>query len=225
MFRVMLAIVRKDLTLLGLRGGAFIQAILLGLILIFVFSLAKEVGQTISAQHAASVFWLSSLFGQILLFNQLYALEEVQGQRLALLTMDVPCQTIYLAKALAAFLLLCLAQAIFWPAGLIFLGQELPQNLLGSFLGIISVDLGICALGSILGALSRGQAVRESLLTILLFPLLMPQLLAAISLHTQTQTGDWLASSHWFYLTFAYDAIFLSAGLLLFPFIYTGDEE
>ena len=220
----MLAIIRKDLALLGLRGGAFLQAILLGLILIFVFSLAQEAGQTISPQHAACVFWLSSLFGQILLFNQLYALEEVHGQRLALLLLDAPAQTIYLAKALAALILLILAQLVFWPAGLIFLAQDLPQDFLGSILGVISVDLGICALGSILGALSQGQAVRESLITILLFPLLTPLLLAAISLQTQMQIADWSASSHWFFLTLAYDAIFLSAGLLLFPFIYSGDE-
>ena len=221
----MLAIIRKDLTILALRGGAFLQAILLGLILIFVFSLSREAGQTISAQHFACVFWLASLFGQILIFNQLYALEENHGQRLALLLLPAPSQAIYLAKALAALILLLMAQIIFWPAGLIFLGQELPKDLLGTILGLIAVDLGICAQGSILGALSQGQAVRESLLTILLLPLLTPLLLAAIRLQTELQSTNLLSVSHWFYLTLAYDAIFLSAGLLLFPFIYTGDEE
>lgn len=83
----------------------------------------------------------------------------------------------------------------------------------------------MCALGSLLGALAQGQAARESLLSIVLFPLLTPLLLSGIGVGAQTLgaaspdgPGGWLS------VACAFDAVFLGAGLLLFSFIYTGDE-
>ncbi|MBQ7585316.1 MAG: heme exporter protein CcmB [Desulfovibrionaceae bacterium] len=218
------AILLKDLTLLGLRAGAFIQALLLGLILIFVFSLSQGVGETLSAQNSACVFWLSSLFGQVLLFNQLYNLEEVNRSSLALLLRPSPPQSIYLAKTLAGLILLILAQLIFLPASIIFLGQNLPQSIIYLLVNIILIDLGLAALGSLLGALAQGQSARESLLSILLFPLLTPLLLAGISLQTHAYTLNQPLPMNWLSLALSFDAIFLSAGLLLFPYIYNGED-
>ena len=75
MLRLTLAVARKDLSLTLARGSGLIQALLLGLLLLFVFSLSQGIGERMSPQAAAAVFWLSSAFCQVLIFNQLYALE------------------------------------------------------------------------------------------------------------------------------------------------------
>jgi len=59
------ALVRKDLQLIFLGGGGLVQAILLGLLLIFVFSLATPVGEKVLPQAAAAIFWLASSFALI----------------------------------------------------------------------------------------------------------------------------------------------------------------
>ncbi|MBQ9536513.1 MAG: heme exporter protein CcmB [Desulfovibrionaceae bacterium] len=218
--KFLIALFAKDLSILGLKGGALAQALLLGLVLIFLFSLAQEPGQTLSLQNAACVFWLSSLFGQVLIFNQLYALEEQQATRTCLLLLPFSITWVYLAKTLTGLCLLLISQSLFLPASLIFLGQSLPAHSLALILYILIIDLGICALGSLLGALAQGQAARESLLSILLFPLLTPLLLAGISLHTQAYSPT---TSNWLSLALAFDAIFFSVCLWLFPFIYTDE--
>ena len=82
MLRLTLAVARKDLALTLARGSGLIQALLLGLLLLFVFSLSQGIGERMSPQAAAAVFWLSSAFCQVLIFNQLYALEEANNARL-----------------------------------------------------------------------------------------------------------------------------------------------
>ena len=224
MFAVARAMLRKDCSLLLGRGGNILHAVLLGLIVIVVFSLAQETGTPFSPREAATIFWLSSLFCVVLLATELFSLEESQKTREALVLLPVPVQAVYLGKALAAFLLLLLAQCVLVPATLIFLGQSFPGDMADGLLGLLLVDTGIAAVGSLLGALSRGQAARESLLSILLFPLLMPLLLSGISVHATCFGQAGVDTSQWFSIAIAFDAVFLGAGFFLFPFLFTGED-
>ena len=63
MLKLALALARKDLSL-ALRGAGLVQSILLGLLLVFMFSLSQKTGEIASGQTAAAIFWLSSLFCQ-----------------------------------------------------------------------------------------------------------------------------------------------------------------
>jgi heme exporter protein B len=81
----------------------------------------------------------------------------------------------------------------------------------------------MAVLGSLLGALAR-SATRGAFLGILLFPLQIPLFLAGISLGAAAFSANPPpAPSAWFGLLLAFDGIFLAAGLLLFPHIYTGE--
>ncbi|WP_297140112.1 heme exporter protein CcmB [uncultured Desulfovibrio sp.] len=220
-----LTVARKDLLLTFTRGSGLVQGLLLGLLLLFVFSLSQGVGERMSPQGAGAVFWLGSTFCQVLIFNTLYALEEANGARLGLLLAPAPIQAVWLGKALAGLLLLLVAQMFFLPAAVVFLSQEIGALWPVGLGTLLLVDVGMCALGSLLGALSQGGAARESLLSIVLFPLLVPLLLAGIGVAAQVfgaPAPDGPAS--WIGLAAAFDGVFLAAGLLLFGFMYSGDE-
>lgn len=219
------AIAAKDLRLVLAGGQGLSQAALLGLLLIFVFSLATPVGQTMPAQGAAAVFWLSSAFGLVLVFNTLYGLEEGSGARIGLLLAPVPVHAVWLGKALAGLALLLMIQVVFGPAVVVFLGQDVQGAVLPVLATVLAVDWGLVVLGSLLGALSQGQAGRESLLSIALFPLLIPVLLAGIrigaGLFAPAADGE---ASGWLGLVFGFDAMFTAAAVVLFPFVFTGEE-
>ena len=214
-----LTVARKDLLLTFTRGSGLVQGLLLGLLLLFVFSLSQGVGERMSPQGAGAVFWLGSAFCQVLIFNTLYALEEANGARLGLLLAPAPIQAVWLGKALAGLLLLLVAQMFFLPAAVVFLSQEIGALWPVGLGTLLLVDVGMCALGSLLGALSQGGAARESLLSIVLFPLLVPLLLAGIGVAAQVfgaPAPDGPAS--WIGLAAAFDGVFLAAGLLLCAF-------
>lgn len=224
MLKAALLIARKDLGLTLGRGG-LVQPLLLGFLLLFVFSLSLLPGQRMSAQGAAAIFWMASAFCQVLIFSNLYAQEEANGQRQGLILAPVPVQAVWLGKALAGLCLLLAAQALFVPATIVFLGQTVtPLWPLG--LGILLlVDAGIAAAGSLLGALSQGQAGRESLLSIVLFPLLVPLFLGGIRLWSAVFSGASAdGASSWVGIAVAFDAIFVAAALVLFPALYNAEE-
>lgn len=220
MIRAALLIARKDSRLSFSSAGALPQAMLLGLLLIFVFSLSKDVGEKVSPREAAAIFWLGSVFCQILIFNSLYALEETNSARECLLLSDAPPQAIWLGKALAGLGLLCLAQMVYIPAAIVFLGQAFWGPLAPGLAALALGNAGLCALGSFLGALGQGSGGRESLLTIILFPLLIPLLLCAISLGARTLGAPEASESSWIGLGCAFDAIFTGASLCLFGHLY-----
>lgn len=226
MLKCAFALCCKDLKLTLARGAGLMQALLLGLLLIFLFSLSLNAGDRLSPQAASAMFWLASAFCQVLIFNMLYAVEEEAHARFGLVLLPSPIQSIWLGKALAGLVLLAAAQAIFIPAVFVFLGQNLGDFWREALLGIVLGDIGMAASGSLLGALSVGRGGRESLLSIVLFPLMIPLLLSGVrivslGIDPDPVTDDML---RWLALGVAFDGLFLSAGLLLFPFVYSGDD-
>lgn len=225
MIRAALCLAGKDLRLVIIRGGGLAQAALLGLILLFLFSLARSPGEVFSPQAAATIFWMATLFCQVLLSNTLFSLEEVNGARLGLILSPAPIQAVWLGKALAGGLLLLTVQLVFIPATVVFLGQSVQGAWLVGLGGLLLVDLGLVAMGTLLGALAQGQAARESLLSVLLFPLLVPVLLAGVRLCTAALSpeppGDLMP---WLGLVCGFNALFAAAALILFPFIYSGSD-
>lgn len=225
MLKSAMLIAAKDFKLSFFRASSLFQAFILGLILVFVFSLSRETGELTSAQAASTIFWLASVFCQVLIFSNLYGIEENNGARFGLLLAPIPAQSIWLGKGLCGLLLLLLSQIVFLPACVIFLGQELGAFWLQGLLTLLLTDLGIVALGSLLGVLAQGQGGRESMLSILLFPLLIPVLLAGIkSGAVAFSSSPILDSANWFAIAAAFDAIFLALGLILFPFLLRGDD-
>lgn len=224
MLKFAAAIAAKDLRIMASGPGALTQALLLGLLLIFIFSIAKGPGEVTSPQEGAAIFWLSSAFCQTLVFNQLYAIEETCQSRQGLILAQAPIQGIWLGKACAGLILLLFGQCFYLPGLVIFLAQGFSGPRLPGLGGLVLADIGMASLGSLLGALAQGQSGRESLLSIVLFPLLLPLLLAAISLGSLSLGGGSTDASQWLGIGAAFDAIFIAAGLVLFGFLYQGEE-
>lgn len=223
--RVVLAIFLKDIRLMLADCGNLLESLLLGLLLIFIFSLAQAPGKVCDTHEAAAIFWLASVFCQLLIFNQLYAIEEVNLSRVGLLLASEFPQAIWIGKALAGFVLLLLAQIFFFPGLMIFLGQEVYGDAARLIGAIFLTDIGLAIVGALLGATPQGNGARSSLVTILVFPLLIPLLLAGIgllqaSLSKESSGELW----DWWGIGIAFDAIFIGAGIFLFGFVYQGED-
>jgi len=218
-------ITSKDLKLSVSGGQGLVQAVLLGLLLIFMFSLSKPLGGQISAQAAGAIFWLASAFGLVLVFNDLFAIEEANGARIGILSSPVPVHSVWIGKGVAGLSLLLISQLVFLPATVAFLGQTIHGPWWLLFVTLVAADIGLVVIGALLGALSQGQAARESLLSVIVFPLLLPVLLAGITLFGMCFSPDGADGfDSWLGLIFAFDALFAGSGLFLFPFVYSGEE-
>lgn len=89
---------------------------------------------------------------------------------------------------------------------------------------VVSVDLGLCILGGLVGAMGHGQGAKDALLTIIVFPLQIPLLLGGIRIGVGLMQGEDLAGlGDWFGLVLAFDAVFAGAALFLFPHVFRGE--
>ena len=230
MIRAALAVARKDFSIVFSGGFAWLHTLLLGCMVIFIFSLALggplAFGDNGKNTHetVAAIFWLASLICQSMTFNSVYALEETHGQRAALVLARVPIQAVWLGKALAGFVLVFFSQFFLVAAVLLFLGGTVTGPWLEAVGMILLVDIGMSCLGSLLGAISRGASGWESLFGLALFPLSTPLLLCGIRLGVAALAGySEPNAGQWFMLATGFTLIFAAAGLFLFPLIYRAD--
>ena len=219
-----LAIARKDLKLAFAGGQGPVQAVLLGLLLVFIFSLSAAPGEHFSPQQAMAIFWLCSSFAVVLTFSLLFRFEEENDTATALLLSPLPVQGLWLGKTMAGLALLLLCQVFFFPAALVFLGLDPGGNPGGLVAMVLAVDAGLCILGGLIGAMGHGQGAKDALLTIIVFPLQIPLLLGGIRIGVGLMQGGTLAAQgEWFGLVLAFDAVFAGAALFLFPHVFRGE--
>ena len=195
MIRSCLAVMGKDLRLAFAGGQGPVQAVLLGLLLVFIFSLSAAPGDRFSAQQAMAIFWLCSSFAVVLIFSLLFRFEEENDTATALLLSPMPVQGLWLGKTLAGLALM-----------------------------VLGVDAGLCILGGLIGAMGHGQGAKDALMTIIVFPLQVPLLLGGIRIGVGLMQGQALAGvGDWFGLVLAFDAVFAGAALFLFPHVFRGE--
>lgn len=222
-----LTIVAKDLRLACGNGQGPVQAVLLGLLLVFIFSLSAAPGERFAVQQAMAIFWLCSSFSVVLIFSLLFRFEEENDTATALLLAPLPVQSLWLGKTLAGLVLLAACQIFFFPAAVVFLGVDLRGDAGLVALMLLGVDAGLCVLGGLIGAMGHGQGTRDAFLTIIVFPLQIPLLLGGIRIGTGLLSGAAVSGASgvadWFGLVFAFDAVFAGAALFLFPHVFRGE--
>jgi heme exporter protein B len=218
--RQVAALVRKDLTLeLRTRErlmamGAF--AVLAGVL----FSYALDPTLVRPGDVASGFIWLTVVFGGLLGVGRTFALEEEEGAIHGVLLSPIPRDAVYLAKVLSNFVLVGLAVILVLLVFGLFFGLQLRGNpvLLGGVVGLGA--LGFVAITTLFAAISHRTTMGDTLLPILVFPLLVPVVIYGASATARIFAGrppDEITGSLRMLAAFAIVA--LGGGASLFRFV------
>ncbi len=217
------AIVWKDVVTERRSKAGFysVSALALTILVLFGFALGPE-AQTLR-DAAAGALWLAALFAGVLAFSRSYQIELENGALEQLLQYPGPRWTIYAGKLLANLIFVGLLLVIVTVAGIVLFQVPIPAAW-PRIIGVLALGvLGLVTLGTFYAAMSSRIRAREVLLPLLLFPMLVPVLLAAMSASKALLTGDLMhEAGAWTQLLIAYDLIFLIATLLAFDHIIEG---
>lgn len=217
-----LTVTAKDLRLAFAKARP-VQAVLLGLLLVFIFSLSAEPGQHFSAQQGMAIFWLCSSFSVVLIFSLLFRFEEENDTATALLLSPLPVQGLWLGKTLAGLVLLAMCQFFFFPAAVVFLALDLRADVGLMVLLLLGVDAGLCILGGLIRpwamVMARGTRFDHHRLP----PCKIPLLLGGIRVGSGLAGTPLDGATDWFGLIFAFDAVFAGAAFFLFPHVFRGE--
>ena len=212
----------KDLRIELRSLDAFVSMLFFSLLVVVLFSIAFDPHGDFSRDIAGGVLSVATMFASVSALNQAWAREirhqVIDAQRMA----PTPGAELYLAKVIANFLFVTIVQIILAPIFLIMYNLHIEGQ---AWLLFLVLPLGTWALvgnGVFFAALSIRSRNRELLLSLILFPIFIPALLAMVRATTSILTGDG-DPNLWIKLLLGYDIVFTTTCLLLFETILNAE--
>ncbi len=217
------AIAWKDLTTERRSKAGFnsVAALAVTILLLFGFALGPDSAAVRAA--APGALWLSALFAGVLAFNRSYQVELDGGALEPLLMYPGSRRAIFVGKLMANFAFVLLLMTIVILVSLVLFQVEVPSAW-ARILGVVLLgSIGLVTLGTFYAAMASRSRAREVLLPLLLFPMLVPVMLAAMQATKALIGGDLLhEAGAWISLLAAFDVIFLMATFLAFEYVIEG---
>ncbi|MBT8487375.1 MAG: heme exporter protein CcmB [Gemmatimonadetes bacterium] len=214
------AIMWKDLVL-ELRSrerltsmGAF--AVLAGVL----FSFSIDTASVRTQDVAAGLVWMTLVFGGLLGVGRTFYLEAEDGAFQGVLTSPAPKDAVFLAKTGANFVLLFAVSLLVLAVFALFFGVSMGTNLGWIILVLGLGSLGFVALGTLFAAIASGTSMGETLLPVLVFPLLVPMVVYGVGTTDRLIAGRPLAEVEGnIRMLGAFALAAVAAGAVLFRFV------
>lgn len=214
------AIVWKDLTTERRSKAGFSAVAALGVTILVLFGFA--LGPDAEAVRAAApgALWLAALFAGVLAFNRSYQMEMDGGALEPLLMYPGSRRSIFAGKLIANFIFVLLLLVIVVATSIVLFHITIPPAWPSLLAVVLLGEVGLVTLGTFYAAMASRSRVREVLLPLLLFPMLVPVLLAAMQATKALLGGDLMHDAGaWTKLLVAYDVIFLVCTFLAFDYV------
>jgi len=217
-FRVIGAIVWKDLAA-EFRSRELLSAmVVFALLVILIFNFALELNPVTRRTVAAGVLWVATIFTGTLGLNRSLAIEKDRGSLDGLLLAPMDRSALYFGKALGNLLFILIVEVIILPVFSILFDVNLLHPLI--LVVVVLGAVGYSAVGTLLSSLAVHSRSRDVMLPILLFPVALPVLIAAVRASNGIVTAAaWDQIGPWINLLIAYDVIFIAAAFMLFEFV------
>lgn len=215
MWRDALLVAGKDLRIEARSKVALNQVVPYSVVVLLLFGFAFDQDRQLLAQAAPGLFWLAVLFSGLLAVQRSFAVETADGAQDGLRMSGLQPAGVFLGKAAAVGAQLVVLEGLLTVGIVVLFHSRLTGAALLLASGLVSTA-GIAAAGVAYGALSMGLRVRETLLPLLLAPVLAPVVLAATQAWRAALGLSTGAGWSWLGLLGCFTAIYLAGGTLSF---------
>lgn len=214
------AIVRKDLTAELRAKAGFNGVASLAVTILVLLGLALGPDGAALRNAAVGAVWLATLFSGVLAFNRSFQVELESGALEPLLLYPGPRWTIFAGKLVGNLIFVGLMVVLVMAAGVVLFGIGIPPRW-PTLLGVTALGvIGLVVLGTFYASMASRSHAREVLLPLLLFPMLVPVLLAATTASKALLGADLMhESGAWIRLLIGYDLVFLIATFIAFEHV------
>ncbi len=214
--RQVAAIVWKDLRCELRTKQTWSAMALFALLVLVVFNFAFDLRVQQEAVAAPGVLWIAFVFASLLGLGRTLTTERDQGALDRLLLCPVDRKAIYVAKLLGNILFIGAVEVVAIP---VFAALYDAPVLNAGMLAIVALGtVGVAAVGTLFAALAANTRAREVLLPVLVFPLLVPVVIGAVSA-TANVIAPRAGEAPWLGLIAAFDIIFVSISVLAFEHV------
>lgn len=215
---VVAAVIWKDLAA-ELRSRELLGAMLVfALLVILIFNFALELDARTRATVTSGVLWVTFAFAGTLGLNRSMAIEKDQGCLDGLLLAPVDRSALFFGKALSNLAFMLIVEAVILPTYSVLYNVNLFRP---GLLVVISLgSIGYAVVGTLLASMSVQARTRDVLLPILLFPVVIPVLVAAVRATNGFLEGiEFEEIRTWLNLLIGYDVIFTAVAFMTFDYV------
>jgi heme exporter protein B len=217
-YKAMMAVVWKDLTAEIRSREVFSAMLVFALLVVLIFNFALDLEAGTRASITSGVLWVTFTFAGTLGLNRSMTQEKDRGCMDGLLMAPVDRSAIYMGKVIGNLVFMFAVEIVVIPVFSVLYNVNLIN--LGLILVVLLGSVGYIAVGTLLASMAVQTRTRDMLLPILLFPVVIPLIVAAVKASAGfIQSLPMTEISPWLNLLIVYDVVFLVVAWMVFDFV------
>lgn len=205
----------KDLRIEARSKVTAQQVLPFGLVVLLLFAFALDPDRGVLRQVAPGLFWVTVLLAALLAISRSFSIETENNARDGLRLSGLDPAAIFLGKGIAVAVELLALEAVL-TAGVIVLFNTSIASIGPLVVAALAATVGIAATGTLYGVLVAGLRVRETLVPVLLLPVVSPVLLAATRAWEASMNGVASDAWPWIALLAVFAVLYTAIGTLAF---------
>lgn len=219
-FKKVWAIVWKDIRAEIRTKEIFSSMFIFSLLVLVIFNFSIDLLEVNPLDIAQGVLWIAFTFSGILGLNRSFLFEKENDCLQGLMLTPIDRSAIYLGKMLGNLVFMLIMEAIAVPIFVVLFNIGIYDKIISLAIVIFLGTLGFVTVGTLFSAMSVNIKAREVMLPILLFPIVVPLIIASVKSTGAILTGkpfDDIIS--WLKLIAVFDVVFLVVSFLSFEYI------
>lgn len=214
------ALLWKDL-LSEFRTKELLSSMLMfALIVVVIFSFTFETGSTATREAGPGLLWVAFTFASVLGLHRSMIHEVERGSLHGLMVAPLDRGILFLAKACGNIIFIFLIEIPTFVLFAIFFNVDISVGLGKIAVIFLLGTIGFAAVGTLFSAMSVNTRTREIMLPILLFPIQVPVLLAAVHATAGALAGrSWSDLGDWLKILVLFDVVFITVCFVTFEYV------
>jgi len=217
-----LFIARKDLRTEFRTKEALNASLSFALVVLMLFSFAFDLGRDEFYDISGGLLWLVYVFAGALIVNRSFIREVPNDCLDVLIASPMPAWALFLGKVIASFVLLLIVELVSLPVYGLFNNLQWMHAFWKLFGVMILATWGITVTGVAFSAVTVNVRLRELMLPVLHYPLLLPLLIGAMQVSTALIKGEASDIGQELRIVIVFDMMFTALSLYLIEFILVG---
>ncbi len=210
----------KDLRVEYRSRQAFLTTLFFALLILVIFNFAFDPGSKATREAAPGILSVALLFPGIIQLNRSFQAEAEEGTLYGLVLAPIDRGVLFMGKFLANWSFLVVIDLFILLVFVIFYNFNFSAGLLWVLLLMVLASAGYTAVGTVFAAMLSGLRGRDVMLPVLLFPIVVPIILAAVNATQEVLIREEMEFfSWWVKLLIGFDVIYLSTGYLVFDYV------
>ena len=223
-FRSALVVMMKDLRAEMRTKEAINASLGFAIVILLLFSFAFDPEADTTKALSGGLLWIVFAFAGTLILNRSFARELPNDCLDALIAAPIPGSALFLGKCFASFVLVLAVELVSLPVfGIFYRVHWTPQ--FPALFGVLLLGTwALTIIGTIFSALTVNIKLREVMLPMLTYPILMPALMSAMRLTTSLVNGQPIPEDDfaWLKMLIGFDVVFTAVSLVLVETVLVG---